>query len=181
MPELSSSPSSNPLPSTPLSTPAQIIGLLFWLALCFATSALGVLASITASDFYTQQLIRPTWSPPPTVFGPVWTVLYVMMAIAAWLVWRRSEVVNTRLALSLFLAQLVCNALWSWLFFAWRLGALAFVDIVALWALIIATIVTFWRISKLASCLLIPYWLWVSFATALSFTLWQNNPRILGV
>jgi tryptophan-rich sensory protein len=103
-----------------------------------------------------------------------------MMAIAAWLVWRRGGFRANRIALSLFLAQLVLNALWSWLFFAWHLGASAFADIVILWVLIIATLISFWRVRPLAGALLIPYLLWVSFASALNYSIWQLNPQVLG-
>ena len=103
-----------------------------------------------------------------------------MMAIAAWLVWRSGGFRGHRFALSIFLVQLVFNALWSWLFFAWRSGALAFADIILLWALIVATLLSFWRIRPLAGMLLGPYLLWVSFAAALNYALWQLNPQILG-
>jgi tryptophan-rich sensory protein len=96
------------------------------------------------------------------------------------LVWRNGGIQANRNALSLFLIQLACNALWSWLFFAWKLGAWAFVDIILLWVLIIATLVSFWRVSKLAGALLIPYLLWVTFAGALNHALWHLNPQILG-
>jgi tryptophan-rich sensory protein len=113
------------------------------------------------------------------VFGPVWTVLFALMAIAAWLVWRSGGFYSHRLALSFFMAQLVFNAFWSWLFFAWHSGAWAFADIILLWALIVATLLSFWRIRPLAGVLLVPYLLWVSFAAALNFALWQLNPQIL--
>ena len=110
----------------------------------------------------------------------MWTLLYAMMAVAAWLVWRTGGFRVHRTALALFLVQLAVNALWSWLFFAWHLGALAFADIVLLWVLIAATIVAFWRVRPLAGALLIPYLLWVSFAGALNWAVWQMNPAILG-
>jgi tryptophan-rich sensory protein len=157
----------------------QIIGLVGWLVVVFMAAAIGAVASAQAGAFYTQ-LLRPDWAPPPSVFGPVWTVLYAMMAVSAWLVWRAGAFRLTRFALSLFLAQLALNALWSWLFFAWHLGALAFVDIVLLWVAIVATAVAFWRIQPLAGALLLPYLLWVSFAAALNYSVWQLNPQILG-
>jgi len=157
----------------------QILGLIGWLFVSFAASAVGAVASIQARSFYSQ-LSQPAWAPPPSVFGPVWTVLYALMAVAAWLVWRRGGFRINRIALSFFLAQLILNALWSWLFFAWQLGALAFVDIVLLWILIVATLVSFWRVQLLAGALLIPYLLWVSFAAVLNYSVWQLNPQILG-
>jgi len=161
------------------STKQQILGLIGWLVVSFAASAVGAVASIQARSFYSQ-LSQPAWAPPPWVFGPVWTALYALMAIAAWLVWCRGGFRTNRIALSFFLAQLVFNALWSWLFFAWQLGALAFVDIVLLWILIVATLVCFWRVRPLVGALLIPYLLWVSFASALNYSVWQLNPQFLG-
>lgn len=157
----------------------DILGLLVWLAVCFVAAAIGSAASIQTGPFY-MQLIRPEWAPPPGVFGPVWSVLYAMMAIAAWLVWRVGGFHAAGTALSLFMVQLVVNALWSWLFFAWHRGALAFADILLLWALIAGTVITFWRVRPLAAALLLPYWLWVSFAAALNYAVWQLNPQILG-
>ena len=153
--------------------------LVAWLALCFVASGIGAVASIRAVSFY-GGLAQPTWAPPAWVFGPMWTLLYAMMAVAAWLVWRTGGFRVQRTALTLFLVQLAVNALWSWLFFAWHLGALAFADIVLLWVLIAATIVAFWRVRPLAGALLIPYLLWVSFAGALNWAVWQLNPAILG-
>ena len=132
-----------------------------------------------AKSFY-GQLTQPAWAPPGWLFGPVWTLLFALMAIAAWLVWRSGGFRANRAALSLFLLQLSLNALWSWLFFAWHRGALAFADIVLLWILIVATLVSFWRVRPIAGALLIPYLLWVSFAAALNYSVWQLNPQILG-
>jgi len=157
----------------------QILGLIGWLVMSFAASAIGAVASIQAKSFYSL-LDQPAWAPPPSLFGPVWTVLYALMAIAAWLVWRSGGLRTNRIAFSFFLGQLVLNALWSWLFFAWHLGALAFADTVFLWLLIIATLVSFWRVRPLAGALLIPYLLWVSFASALNYSVWQLNPQVLG-
>jgi len=157
----------------------QILGLIGWLVVSFAASAVGAAASIQARSFY-GQLIQPDWAPPPSIFGPVWTVLFTFMGIAAWLVWRSGGFRPNRQALSLFLLQLVFNALWSWLFFAWNLGALALADIVVLWILIVAILVSFWRVRPLAGGLLIPYLLWVSFAGVLNYSLWQLNPHVLG-
>jgi tryptophan-rich sensory protein len=164
-----------PIPSTG----RQILSLVALLALCFLTAFLGAVASINAPSFY-GQLTQPDWAPPPWLFGPVWTSLYTMMAVAAWLVWRRGGFGAQRRPLLLFLAQLAFNGLWSWLFFAWQLGGLAFADIVLLWLLIGATIVTFWRTSPLAGLLLVPYLAWAGFAGVLNYTLWQLNPQIMG-
>jgi tryptophan-rich sensory protein len=157
----------------------QILGLIGWLVVSFAASAVGAVASIQAKSFYSQ-LVQPAWAPPPWIFGPVWTILYALMAISAWLVWRSGGFYTNRAALSFFIVQLFLNALWSWLFFAWHRGALAFADTLLLWAAIVATLVLFWRVSLLAGALLIPYLLWVGFASALNYTLWKFNPLILG-
>lgn len=164
---------------THFSKTKQTLGLIAWLVLSFAASFVGAIASIQAKSFY-GLLSQPAWAPPPWLFGPVWTLLFAMMAVAAWLVWRHGGIQANRSALGLFLIQLAFNALWSWLFFAWQLGAWAFADIILLWVLITATLVSFWRVSKLAGALLIPYLLWVSFAGALNFELWQLNPQVLG-
>ena len=152
------------------------LGLAGWLALVFVAAALGAIASVDAASFYAR-LSKPDWAPPAAVFGPVWTVLYAMMGIAAWLVWRSPG--PKRDALVLFVMQLAANVLWSWLFFAWHRGALAAVEILVLLLLIVATLVAFWRISRLAGLLLVPYLAWVSFASVLAWTVWRNNPQLL--
>jgi tryptophan-rich sensory protein len=159
-------------------TSQQVAGLIGWLALTFAAAALGAWASIEAKEFYAQ-LSRPAWAPPAGVFGPVWTVLYLMMALSAWLIWRRYGFRLARAALVLFIVQLAVNALWSWLFFGWHLGAMAFVEVVVLWALIVATVIVFWRLHRGAAALLLPYLAWVSFASALTLASWQMNPGLL--
>lgn len=156
----------------------QAKGFLAWALVCFITAALGSIASIEAKEFYAQ-LVQPSWAPAAYLFGPVWTVLYILMAISAWLVWRVNGLDSAKTALTLFVVQLVLNALWSWLFFAWHLGALAFIDICLLWALIVATIIAFKRISPVAAALLIPYLAWVSFALVLNYSVWQLNPQLL--
>ncbi|MCH9694515.1 MAG: tryptophan-rich sensory protein [Gammaproteobacteria bacterium] len=157
----------------------QVFVLAGWFIVSFAASGVGAVASVQAKSFYSQ-LVQPAWAPAPWLFGPVWTLLFGLMAIAAWLVWRHGGFRKNRLALSLFIVQLAVNSSWSWLFFAWQRGAMAFVDIVLLWILIAATAAAFWRVRPLAGALLIPYLLWVSFAMALNYSLWQSNPGILG-
>lgn len=154
----------------------QIIGLFASLLITFVAAAVGAIASIDAGTFYAQ-LMLPSWAPPGSVFGPVWTVLYILMGIAAWLVWRVNGI---RVALALFVIQLALNALWSWLFFGWHRGDLAFADILLLWVMIIATLLAFWRVRALAGALLVPYLLWVSFASVLNYVVWQLNPQVLG-
>ena len=157
----------------------SILGLAGWFVVSFAAAAIGAVASIDAKTFYSQ-LTQPAWAPPASAFGPVWSILYALMAIAAWLVWRSGGFRSNRAALVLFCMQLALNAVWSWLFFAWHMGAFALIDIVALWVLIVATLVAFWRVRPLAGALLVPYLLWVSFATALNYAVWHLNPHVLG-
>ncbi|TAL85361.1 MAG: tryptophan-rich sensory protein [Rhodanobacter sp.] len=156
----------------------QGAGLLGWLLLAFSAAAIGAVASVDAATFYAG-LLRPHWAPPGWLFGPVWGVLYLLMGVAAWLVWRQQGLRLAATALGLFIAQLAINALWSWLFFAWHLGALACVDIVVLWLLIIAMLRAFWRVRALAALLLLPYLAWVSFAALLCYATWQLNPQML--
>ena len=158
--------------------PRRLAGLAGWLLLSLVAGAIGAVASANAKEFYAQ-LAKPAWAPPGGVFGPVWTVLYCLMGIAAWLVWRRRGFSAARGALTLFIIQLAVNALWSWLYFGWRLGAASFIEVLVLWALILATLVAFWRIKPMAGALLIPYLAWVSFAAALNFATWRLNPGLL--
>lgn len=145
----------------------------------FAAAALGGFASANAGPFY-EQLSRPAWAPPAWLFAPVWTILYALMGVAAWLVWRERGFRGARGALALFGVQLGANALWTWLFFAWRQGAAAFAEILVLWALIAATMAAFARVRPMAAWLLAPYLAWVTFAAALTYAVWKANPSLLG-
>jgi len=151
------------------------------LLVCFIAAAIGAVASAGAPEFY-QHLARPSWAPPPWLFGPVWSVLYTLIGVAVGLITtlpadRRPRVVR---ALGLFWIQLALNALWSWLFFAWHQGALACGEIVVLWILIAATLRSFWGLRPAAALLLIPYLVWVTFAAVLSWFIWRLNPALLG-
>lgn len=153
-----------------------LLGLMAWLGIAFSAAAAGAAATVRAGAFYTQ-LVRPAWAPPAWLFGPVWTLLYALMGLAAWLVWRdRGFRGAAAPALALFLAQLAVNALWSWLFFAWRQGGAANLDIAVLWLLLAATILAFRRVRRLAAILLLPYLAWVTFAAALCLAVWRLNP-----
>ena len=157
----------------------QLLGCAGWFLLSFAAAAAGARASIDAQVFYSQ-LIQPDWAPPAWLFGPVWTFLYLLMAVSASLVWLSGGWRARRGELGLYLVQLVLNGLWSWLFFAWHLGGLAFAEIILLWGAICATVIAFWRTRPLAGMLLVPYLLWVTFAAVLNFAVWQLNPQSLG-
>ncbi|MDQ8204616.1 TspO/MBR family protein [Pelagicoccus sp. SDUM812003] len=152
--------------------------LIMSFAAVYATAAIGSIASISAKEFYSE-LARPSWAPPGWLFGPVWTVLFTMMGISLWLVWQQARSGERRLELGVFCAQLTINAIWSWLFFQWKLGGWAFADILLLIVLVLFAIRFFWIRSKLAACLLIPYLAWISFAAALNLALWQANPQSL--
>jgi translocator protein len=142
------------------------------------TAAIGAFASLDAKDFY-GSLNQPAWAPPPTVFGPVWSVLYAMMAAAACLVVKRAGVQASMPALRLYGLQLVLNAVWTWLFFHWHIGALAFAEVLLLLAAVIATARAFWVWRPLAGALLLPYAAWVAFASALTLAMWRLNPAVL--
>ncbi len=163
---------------TKKTTHQQIIGLIAWIIICFATSAIGAFATLQAQSFY-GGLVQPLWAPPAWLFGPVWTTLYAMMAVSVWLIWRKGGFKANQSALTLFLCQLILNGLWSWMFFAWHLGLGSFINIIVLWLAILANLVLFWRTDKFSGVLLVPYLLWVSFASALNYAMWQLNPSIL--
>lgn len=149
------------------------IGLAGWLCVTFLAPLAGFRA---IPDEWYRALAKPAWNPPPWIFGPVWTLLYTLMAVAAWRVWRKGGWREQRGVLSLYLAQLFANALWTPLFFgAHRIG-LALGDILLMWALILATLVAFSRVDRPAGVLFVPYLAWVSFASFLNFTLWRMNP-----
>lgn len=155
---------------------SQTIGLLGWLVVVFAAAAIGAVASVDAASFYAQ-LSKPAWAPPAWLIGPVWSALYSLMGVSAWLVWRSPG--SHKVALGLFGVQLAANALWSWLFFAWHLGGPAALEVLVLLGLIGWTVAAFWRSSRAAALLLVPYLLWVSFAAVLTWSVWLRNPGYL--
>jgi translocator protein len=142
------------------------------LVLSFGTAASGVFVEI--GGWYAA-LNKPSWNPPGWLFGPVWSLLYILMAIAAWRVWLRGGFANQRKALGLYLAQLVLNAAWTPLFFGAHEPGWAFVEIVALWIVLAACVIEFRRVDRTAWALMLPYIAWVSFAAFLNFTIWRMN------
>ena len=146
-----------------------------FLVASFTAAAIGGTATARAVRDWYPTLTKPGWNPPAWLFGPVWTVLYVAMAVAAWLAWRQAGWTGARAALTLFLVQLTLNAAWSVIFFGLRNPGAAFAEIVVLWAAIIGTLVSFWQVSPPAGMLFIPYLAWVSFAAVLNFTIWRLN------
>lgn len=146
------------------------------LLLTFFAASIGGYGSIVAKGFYAT-LNRPAWAPPAWLFGPVWLCLYGMISLAGFLAWQSGRARPRDFAV--YVSQLALNALWPWLFFVWTSGVWSFAGIVLLWGVILLNVVFFWRCSRVASLLLVPYLLWVSFAAALTWACWQLNPGIL--
>ncbi|NUP99563.1 MAG: tryptophan-rich sensory protein [Armatimonadetes bacterium] len=157
------------------SSGARLAALVIALAVCFGAAALGGIATASSVGTWYPELRKPPFTPPSWVFGPVWTVLYGLMGVAAWLVWRSGKPGVARRALWLFVAQLGLNVAWSWLFFGLRQPGWAFLEICLLWLAIGATMVAFWGVSRRAGWLLAPYLLWVTFAAALNLGIWLLN------
>lgn len=151
------------------------IGLAVSIVICFAAAGIGSLLTTPSIEGWYAALQKPSWTPPGWVFGPVWTVLYLSMAIAAWLIWSRAGFSGATIALTLFAVQLVLNVCWSAIFFWAHRPGLAFAEIVLLWLLILATTVAFRRLSRAAAWLISPYLLWVTFAAVLNFGIWRLN------
>jgi benzodiazapine receptor len=155
-----------------MSNAKSALGAVAALALTFGAAYIG---SRFPVDAWYAALSKPAWNPPNWLFGPVWTVLYLLMALAAWLIWRKGNLMATALPLGLFVLQLALNAAWSWIFFGLHQLGLALVEILILWVAILATIAAFWRLNPASGWLMIPYLLWVTFASALNFVLWRLN------
>lgn len=151
------------------------IALVVFLALCLGAGGLGAIATTPEIDGWYRTLQKPAWNPPDHVFGPVWTALYVLMAMAGWLVWQKECSGSRRVGLFLFGLQLALNVAWSWIFFALHEPGWAVVEITVLWLAILATLVVFLRQSRLAGALLVPYLAWVTFAAGLNFAIWRLN------
>lgn len=155
-----------------MSPRASIVGLVVWIVLSLGAGALGAL--FPPGGWYVG-LRKPAFTPPGWVFGPVWTLLYILMGTAAWLVWKPSGFRAAWLALSLFLFQLILNGAWTWMFFGLRRPDLALVDIAVLWTVIGLTTFAFWGRSHVAATLLVPYFFWVTFAAVLNYYFWRLN------
>lgn len=151
------------------------LALLVILAICFAVAAGGSVFNARSVKTWYPGLRKPAGTPPAWVFGPVWTVLYLLMGAAAWLVWRQRSREDAWLALALFIAQLILNGLWSWIFFGLRRPGAALVEIIVLLAAIAVTAMRFAELSGLAFCLMTPYGAWVLYASYLNFGIWRLN------
>lgn len=157
-------------------TPARDwLALVGFFALCFAAAAVGVWLTGDAIESWYAGLAKPGFNPPNWVFGPAWTVLYSMMAVAAWLVWRERGRRDVTVTLGLFALQLALNAAWSGIFFGMRNPSAALIEIAVLWLAIAATLVAFYKVRPVAGYLLAPYLAWVTFASALNFEIWRLN------
>ena len=150
----------------------DVLGLAAFVVMCFGVSLLGGRATLPALDHWYPALSKPAWTPPAWVFGPIWTLLYPMLAVAGWLAWREGR---SRGGSLLYLLQLTLNAAWPWIFFGERSVGLAFACAMALFFAILATLVAFWRVSRGAAILLVPYLGWVGFAAALNAAIWWMN------
>lgn len=150
----------------------DLLGLAFWVVLTFSVAAFG--SQFQPGEWYTN-IAKPTWTPPGWLFGPVWSILYLSMSVSAWLVWRQRSKSAVSLPLGLYLVHLAVNGLWSWMFFGRQWIGLALIDLVALVILVAITAAMFRRINRTAGLLLLPYLLWISFATALNTQIWRMN------
>jgi benzodiazapine receptor len=155
-----------------MSIQRSLIGALIALVLTFSTAYIG--SCFTVGEWYAD-LSKPSWNPPNWLFGPVWAVLYLLMAISAWLVWKKAGFKGATVPLIIFLVQLVLNAAWSWLFFGLHEIAIAFIEIVVLLLAILICTILFWRIIAISGILLVPYLIWVAFAAVLNYKLWHLN------
>ena len=160
---------------TSLSPRIRWFGLAVLILICLGAGGLGALATAPEIEGWYKTLSKPTWNPPAYVFGPVWTNLYLMMAFAAWHVWKPEGFKAAAIPLTLFGGQLILNTTWSWIFFGMHQPGWALAEIVILWLAIAATTVGFFRYSKIAGWLMVPYLAWVSFASVLNFTIWRMN------
>lgn len=150
----------------------EYAGLSVWIIVCSLAGVFG--AQFEPGTWY-ELLQKPAWTPPNWLFPIVWPVLYVMMGISAWLVWKMESVSLTDYEFNWFFLQLVLNAIWSWLFFGKHYIAAGLAEIFLLWIAIAFTLLLFWKKNRAAGLLLIPYLLWISFASALNFAIWQLN------
>lgn len=156
-------------------TSKQWLPLGLFVVLAFAAAGIGWLATRAGVDTWYPTLRKPDWTPPSSVFGPVWTLLYILMAVATWLAWGKGDSTTARRTVSLYSAQLTLNALWSILFFGLRQPGAALVEIIVLWAVLVVIQLRYWRLDRIAAVLWIPYLAWVTFAAFLNGAIWSLN------
>jgi benzodiazapine receptor len=153
----------------------DLLALGISIGICFSAAGLGSMWTFPSLPNWYAELNKPSWNPPNSVFGPVWTTLYTLMALAAWLVWRERKTSAVAWPLILFAGQLILNALWSGIFFALHQPGWAFAEVLVLWLMILATSISFWRVRRAASLMLVPYLAWVAFAAVLNGAIWRLN------
>jgi tryptophan-rich sensory protein len=153
----------------------DLLGLAGFVLVCLAVSALGGWVTAGSVATWYPTLAKPTFNPPSWVFAPVWSLLYLMIALAGWRVWRRRSLGGSRRAMTAYGLQLALNLAWSVIFFGGRMIGAALAEIVVLLAAILVTATLFWRIDRVAAMLLLPYAAWVAFATLLNAALWRLN------
>lgn len=153
----------------------NIFSLIVFVFICLAAAGIGSFFTAKSVSSWYITLSKPVWNPPNWVFGPVWTFIYLTIAVSGWLTWRQVSIFDNPVIYIIFGLQLILNMAWSGIFFALQQPGWAFVDIIFLWLLIISYIVFDWPVSKWASILFIPYFLWVGFAAILNFSIWQLN------
>jgi benzodiazapine receptor len=157
---------------------ADIVALVLFVALCLGIGALGASVTATSVDTWYAGLVKPSFNPPDEVFGPVWTVLYILMGVAAWRVWRSADRDTTRGPLTLFALQLAINLGWTVVFFGLHKIASAVATIVVLDVAVLVTMLAFRSVDRLAALLMLPYVAWVAFATVLNVAIWRLNPAV---
>ncbi|MGH3726476.1 MAG: TspO/MBR family protein [Mycobacterium sp.] len=154
--------------------PAEWAGLAVSVTAVTIAAGVGGVAVASAAETYAR-LQQPGWAPPASLFGPAWTLLYALMAVSAWLVWRSHPSRENRVPLAVYGVQLVLNMAWTPLFFGLGWRGTAFIEILVLWGFIAATVVLFWHRSRWAATLLLPYVAWTTYAAVLNFSVWQLN------
>ena len=164
--------------STPPPRSTSLLAFLLFFAVTWLAAVIGILCSQNAPIMY-GKIVQPSWAPPAFLFGPVWTTLYCFMAIAAWLVWRQQDRLRVNVCLGVYFVHLIFQAAWSGLFFGLGRADAAMLDILLLWLMIVWLMLAFWRVDRLAGLLMLPYLLWVSFATVLNGALWMLNGSVL--
>lgn len=150
----------------------SIVTLIGFVGICFLAASPG--AMFRPGEWY-ERLAKPKWRPPNWLFGPAWTILYLMIAISGWLVWRQAGFIAAPFPLAVYFVSLLFNATWSVFFFGLHRPNLAFLDVVLLWVSIVATIVLFYPVEQYSASLLLPYLFWVTFAAALNLAIWRMN------
>jgi len=153
----------------------SVLSLAVFCGICLGAELLASMLTRPSVQGWYANLSKPPWTPPNWLFGPVWTLLYLMMALAAWLVWRQAGLAAAKVPMAWFVIQLMLNVTWSGLFFSLRMPGAAFLEILLLWCAILATLIAFWRLTSLAGWLMLPYLVWVTYAAALNLAIWRMN------